>query len=56
MNTSAAIAVFEHRIPCGLFLRARIMLRGLNPASAVTMHLDAVAAVRLAVAAYLRSR
>jgi len=43
MNPSAAIAVFENRIPCGLFLRARIMLRALDLASAVTMHLDAVA-------------
>lgn len=43
MNTSAAIAVFENGIPCGLFLRARIMLRALDLGSAVTTHLDAVA-------------
>ncbi|MEP6936375.1 MAG: hypothetical protein ABI988_20935, partial [Nitrospirota bacterium] len=43
MSASAAIAVFENGIPCGLFLRARIMLRALGLAGAVMTHLDAVA-------------
>ena len=42
MNTSAAIAETEVRIQCGIFLRATIMQRALDLASAVATHLDAV--------------